>query len=112
MCISSWLIWKSFRRCLDAAVLEICCNDDSRSFEAAGAAYDKVYWLSFCHIRGCLHQRLLTDPKTTEAAAVTMSVRHGIVQFDIPSTYYRSFWRRFYRPDDQTNSTIALKDNG
>ena len=27
------------------------------------------------------------------------------------STHYRSFWRRFYRSDDPTNSVIALKDD-
>jgi len=36
-----------------------------------------------------------------------------LVLYDLTShsTHYRSFWRRFYRSDDPTNSVIALKDD-
>jgi len=36
----------------------------------------------------------------------------SIVGFNVHSTHYKLFRRRFYWSDDPTNSVTALKDNG
>jgi len=57
-----------------------------------------------------------SNPNTNKLALINeqTQIHDGMVQQGLTShsTHYRSCWGRFYGSDDQTNSIIALKDNG